>query len=144
MAGVSLSHPDTRLGALQRGLGRAYRQVLQGGPGAREDLLSCVLNDPRWDRQGDQRASFYAQLMLRLDCSWEPVEGRMHDFFTDPLLANYSDRQLVLDVLAQAARRGGKAAADILHRHLRQPALLQHIRSAVFLAGGAELVARVL
>jgi len=96
MASAFLSPPDTRLGAIQRGLGRGFRQVAQGGAGARDDLLYCIVRDPRWDKQVDQRAAAYAQLMIRLSCSWDPLEARLRDYRNDPPSFEYFDRQLVL------------------------------------------------
>ena len=144
MPDPSLSPADTRLGALQRGLGRGFLQVARGGPGAREDLLCCILRDPRWDKQTDQRAATYAQLMILLSCKWDPLELRLRDYLKDPEFIDYLDRQLVLDVLAQAAWRGIETAAVILRRYLGEPPLLEQIRSAVYMTGGADLVARVL
>ena len=65
-----LDPPETLRGQLQRGLGRGYLHVQRHGldHGAdHEVLLHCILYDPRWDRQVEERASYYAGLALLLD-----------------------------------------------------------------------------
>jgi hypothetical protein len=132
-----------RLTALRRGLGRGFLRAVKAASAAQDDVLRCVLKDSRWDRQIDERAAYYARLMLATQASWEPIEFMLKGYAQDASL-EYLDRRLVLEVIAQAAWRGDAAAARLLATYLPHPLLLQDIRSAVFETGGAEMVARVL
>ncbi len=48
---------STRLQMLRRGRGNGARESLRAGSGAIENVISCVLDDPRWDRQIAPKAS---------------------------------------------------------------------------------------
>jgi hypothetical protein len=60
-------------GQLQRGRGAAVHRM-STAPGAADAVYECVITDTRWDRQVDQRDSYLAGLIARL----EPATG------TDP------------------------------------------------------------
>ena len=72
-------------GRLQRGLGSGYQWAVGEGRVIAADLVAaCVRDDPRCDRQLDDRAGYYARLALELgvqvspeDDLGIPVLGRM-------------------------------------------------------------------
>lgn len=105
--------------------------------------MRCVLKDPRWDRQVDERAAYYARLLLATEAPWQPIEATLEKYANDPSL-EYLDRRLLLEVVAQAAWRGHAPAARLLEAYFPRPLLLKDIRSAVFETGGPELVKRIL
>ena len=57
--------PGSLLGQLELGLGVGFLRAL-GAPADEmsELVLGCVDRDPRWDYQIDDRADYYAQLLL--------------------------------------------------------------------------------
>ena len=64
------------LGKLQRGLGSGYLWALDADRAVSHALLvHCVFNDPRWDRQLDDRDDYYATLALDIGLDLAPLEG---------------------------------------------------------------------
>lgn len=60
------SPPDTLAGKLERGLGSGFLGALEATPGETHALLTeCILNDPRWDHQIDERQWYYGELARR-------------------------------------------------------------------------------
>lgn len=110
MAATDNSPPDTLLGQLQRGLGRGYLAVLRARRGA-DELLACIAEDPRWDRQVEERAAFYAKLALELEVPVAPIATAM---------AGGEDGYLAADVLAEMAVRGRGDALTALRGGLRE------------------------
>jgi len=102
--------PDTLRGQLQRGLGRGYLAALQARRGA-DELLTCIAQDPRWDRQIEERAAYYAKLALELEVPVEPIATAM---------AGREDGYLAADVLAEMAARGREDALTALRDGLGQ------------------------
>ena len=93
---------------LRLGRGAGYRAALRAG--AAHEVLSCVLHDPRWDRQLEARAPYYARLLVVLDADISLVaEWLLGERTTDDV----SDLWLSIGVLAAMARRH--------HRHDRSP-----------------------
>jgi hypothetical protein len=64
---------STRLGQLQRGRGAGFRSALAAGAAAHDDVLRCLLADPRIDRQVEARERYYAELVVALDVPLEPL-----------------------------------------------------------------------
>jgi hypothetical protein len=114
----TLAPPDTSLGRLQRGLGTGARWAIAvADSSAQEQILMCVLNDPRWDSQLDQRADYYAQLALRLGMDAEPLEA-----FLKRSEGEDGDQDeaasLALDVLIGLAIRGSSEALAAVRRYI--------------------------
>ncbi len=96
---------DTRLGRLQRGHGQGFREALEHPGPARDELLQCILRDPRIDAQVESRSRYYAELAVRLGVRGAPV--------VEFALARPDD-WLAVDVLAEMAARGDHDAAALL------------------------------
>jgi hypothetical protein len=56
---ISYADPVTFAGQLQRGRGSAARRAC-AERGAGEAVYDCVVRDPRWDHQDDERDSYLA------------------------------------------------------------------------------------
>lgn len=69
----------TRLGQLQRGRGAGFLAAMAAGPAAHEDLLQCVLGDPRRDRELDHRARYYGELLVATALPLEPLLAPLHE-----------------------------------------------------------------
>lgn len=67
--------PTTRLGQLQRGHGAGHLAATAAGAAAHDDLLQCLLVDPRSDRRGENRARYYGELLVALDLPLAPLLG---------------------------------------------------------------------
>ena len=68
------------LGKLQRGLGSGYLWALDADRAVSHALLvHCVFNDPRWDRQLDDRDDYHATLALDIGLDLAPLEGWLRD-----------------------------------------------------------------
>ena len=77
MAAVPLADPSTRLGQLQRGHGRGVRRALADGAAAHDDLLACVLADPRREPEFEARARCYAELAMAIAVPIAPLCERV-------------------------------------------------------------------
>jgi hypothetical protein len=60
----SFAPAATRLGRLQRGRGAGGLQACRDGALAREDVLACIVADPRLDPQVESRSRYYAEIAL--------------------------------------------------------------------------------
>lgn len=93
----STADAATRAGRLRRGRGAGFLQALREGAAAREDVLACILTDPRVDPQVESRSRYYADIALRIGV---PVAA----------IVRAADRGdagfLAVDVLAELAARG--------------------------------------
>jgi len=67
--------PTTRLGQLQRGHGAGHLAATAAGAAAHDDLLHCLLVDPRSDRRVENRARYYGELLVALDLPLAPLLG---------------------------------------------------------------------
>lgn len=101
--------PDSLLGQLQRGRGEAYRRIL-GIPKTKgwDLLLDCICNDPRLDSQVENRAEFYAALVIETDMELEPVLDYVRAYDNDEQGWN---TPLAVETLGELARRGYKDSA---------------------------------
>lgn len=104
--------PDTRLGRLQRGRGDGFLQALQEPRPARDEVLQCILHDPRVDVQVESRSRYYAELAVRLAVPAQPIIERATGDVGD---------WLCVDVLAEMAARGDADAAALLAEPLDRP-----------------------
>ena len=70
----SLADADTLLGMLQRGRGAGYLLAIETAPSTVWPLLfECITNDPRLDRQVEDRADYYASLILETEMDITPL-----------------------------------------------------------------------
>ncbi|MEA2191519.1 MAG: hypothetical protein QOI73_1640 [Solirubrobacteraceae bacterium] len=103
------------LGKLQRGLGSGYLWALDADRAIAHALLvHCVFNDPRWDRQLDDRDDYHATLALDIGLELAPLEGWLR-------AAADEDRETTHDVLAVLGRmaiRGHREAQRVLHDYV--------------------------
>lgn len=96
---------DSTLGMLQRGRGFGWLQSATAPDGV-EMLLSCIGDDPRWDRQVESRSEYYATLALRLGI---PV-SRIAELLDEDEDGEWLPEQVLNDL----AERGVAGAADTL------------------------------
>lgn len=112
MSDVDFDDPATFRGQLQRGRGIAVRRA----PGEREAadaVYECVIDDPRWDRQTEDRDDHLAGLIVTLDLSLGPVERHLVAFDDD----DPWDIHLLLNVLAALTVAGRKDASGVLRHY---------------------------
>ena len=112
-----LAAADSLLGGLQRGLGSAAREVLDGPPGDTRQLVrSCLETDPRWDTDLDHRADYYALLAISAGVDVAVLEALARD----PPRGDGADRgpSPVLNVLARMAARGNTEAISAIRRYV--------------------------
>src|SRR5262245_19621719 len=93
MNDTAFDDPGTFAGQLQRGRGIAAVRAAHV-PGAAELIYQCVIEDARWDRQTEERSSYLARMIHRLDLSVAPLETHL---LAAPAA---EDVWLTLDVLA--------------------------------------------
>src|SRR5437879_3082576 len=112
----SIAHPASLLGQIQRGRGAGFLAALTADPNdVAPPLLACILDDPRFDRQLERRADYYARLALHVHLSLAPLEDYLQAH-TNACAEDYA--RLPLPVLARMAWRGSSEAAAILGRYL--------------------------
>ncbi len=103
------------LGKLQRGLGSGYLWALDADRAVAHALLvHCVFNDPRWDRQVDDRDDFHATLALDVGLDVGALEGWLRDSDAD-------DAETTADVLGMLGRmavRGHEEARRTLREYV--------------------------
>jgi hypothetical protein len=88
---------------LRHGRGAGFRAVLDAGPRTSDDLLDCVLNDPRWDRQVEARDDYYARLLIATGANIDILRRRVAEEAPD---ADEADFWLPVGVLSEMCRRG--------------------------------------
>ncbi|RLB48200.1 MAG: hypothetical protein DRJ42_23770 [Deltaproteobacteria bacterium] len=122
----AIAGSETLLGQLQRGRGRGYLAAIRAGGGEAE-LLTCIVHDPRWDQQLEERASYYGRLAVELGLSVDPIakavrEGDPHDGIGG----------LPADVLMEMALRGRTDALRALREELRHDGWLSALEALVY------------
>ncbi|MDX6680467.1 MAG: hypothetical protein QOG94_506 [Solirubrobacteraceae bacterium] len=108
MASVAptLADPADPLGKLQRGLGSGYLWALDADRAVSAALLvHCIFNDPRWDRQLDDRDDYHATLALDVGLDLRPLEAWLRGSGED-------DGETAHDVLAVLGRMAIRGHAD--------------------------------
>ena len=121
-------------GLLERGRGAGYLAAVERGRSASDAVLRCVFEDPRWDRQIESRADYYASLLITLGAT--PVQ---------PIVELLEQRErnevwLAHDVLLQLAWRGHLGALAAAIERLRAGRIdANDLRNI----GGQPLVERV-
>ncbi|MGE5295806.1 MAG: HEAT repeat domain-containing protein, partial [Solirubrobacterales bacterium] len=109
---VVLADPDSLLGMLQRGRGKGFLMALERPPQEVWPLLlECITNDPRLDTQCEDRAEYYASLILRTGMDLEAIHSLVKR-------DDDSTNGLVLSTLESLAERGSHRATEILREYL--------------------------
>jgi len=124
---------------LRSGRGEGYRAALRTA--AVEDVVACVVDDPRWDRQVENRDDYYASLLIQMDADVRPIVERILSLGT---AAGESTCWLPIGVLAQMARRGHAAAAAGLALCVRRGEKWRACLDALEAAGGETLLGSVI
>ncbi|MFL6114502.1 MAG: hypothetical protein ACJ786_24585 [Catenulispora sp.] len=99
-------------GQLQRGRGIAARRAL-AEPEAADAVYECVITDMRWDRLVDQRDSYFAALITRLDLPVAPIEQHLFAYGGD----DAEPVEFALSVLALLPMVGRFDAAATLRKY---------------------------
>ena len=75
----AIAPATTRLGLLQRGRGDGFLAARLAGAAAHGDLLRCLLEDPRGDREAQRRARYYGELLVATALPLEPLRAGLRD-----------------------------------------------------------------
>ena len=113
---------DSLLGQLQRGRGAGFLRALREDASVvRPLLLDCLLHDPRWDRQVETRADYYAALIAHSALPLDPLDAHLraaetdaHTLFDRVRNAN----SLALTTLRALSARGYAPAIPIMRAYL--------------------------
>jgi hypothetical protein len=125
---------------LRQGRGNGFREASRGGVAAAGDVVSCVVDDPRWDRQVEQRDHYYASLLVRLDTDIAPIAGQV---FREGEKQDECDLWLPIGVLAELARRAHEPAQSALAEAIRRGRWWRLCLDALEAVGGEALVCGV-
>ncbi len=120
---AEIAPATTRLGQLQRGRGAGFVAALRAGAAAHDDVIRCISTDPRVDRQIEERARYYGELVLALDVPLAPI--------VQHLTGNH-DEQLGHEVLAAAWRLGQPQAVALLLSPDTDEALVSGVASCLW------------
>jgi hypothetical protein len=100
---------------LQRGLGSGYLWAVDADRTIAHALLvHCVFNDPRWDRQLDDRADYHATLALDVGLDLRPLEGWLKASGDEDTETAHE----ILGVLGRMAIRGHGEAERVLREYV--------------------------
>jgi hypothetical protein len=100
---------DSPLGQLQRGRGAGWLYAAESPSGA-DLLVKCLSREPRWDRQVESRAEYYATLALHLEIP--PADLATPASYDLEAENNW----IVRGVIEEMARRGSAAATKLTAR----------------------------
>jgi hypothetical protein len=125
---VEIAPPSTRLGLLQRGRGDGFLRASRDGAAAHDDLLQCVLDDPRLDREVEARARYYAELVVATELPLAPVLAGLH---------RVVEPQLGHEVLAAAWRLEHGPAHSVVADECTAEPVLTGIVHCLWAAGWA-------
>lgn len=139
---ASWAPPESRLGALQRGRGDGFRAALVGGSEAAAEVIACVLEDPRWDRQVEIRDDYYARLLLALAADLTPIAARLAAL-ADAAALDSPDLWLPLGVCSELAARGHAGARELLAGLVARTRLWRPCLDTLDSAGGESLIGAV-
>jgi hypothetical protein len=126
---------------LRQGRGAGFLAAVDAGSNASADLLDCVLNDSRWDRQVEERDDYYARLLLTTGTNVDEVRRYILEGSDE---ADESDFWLPIGVLAEMSCRGETSARDAMAEAVRSGARWRACLDALEAAGGIELVGDVI
>lgn len=105
----AIAPATTRLGLLQRGRGDGFLAARLAGAAAHGDLLLCLLEDPRADREEQRRARYYGELLVATGLPLEPLVAGLRDV-PEGMLGH--DALAAAWALGHAPTRALVAAAD--------------------------------
>jgi hypothetical protein len=126
------------MGQLQRGHGAIARAIFRGAvPGAREMLLGCLTEDPRWDRQLDDRADYLAVLAPAVFVSAAEIAAVVEAGESAPLDVD-PGASLALDVLLRSAARDQPGALDQVRTYVVQGRYWAQALDAIVHDGSGE------
>ena len=125
---------------LRQGRGAGFLAALNAGGGASDDLLDCVLHDPRWDRQIEARDAYYAQLLISTGTDIEILRRRVVGGKGD---ADEAEAWLTISVLAEMSRRRAESARRALAEGIEVGPWWRACFDALEAAGGIALVSQV-
>ncbi len=107
---------NTVLGQLQRGRGAAWLALARGPHEQAWPLIvECVTNDPRLDSQVEDRADYYATLILATGLELDPIWRYVREFDNDDGGWN---TPLAVETLGKLAQRGHRHATELLVDYL--------------------------
>lgn len=130
---------DTLPGRLQRGTGAGYLQALNAPRhSTRELLLQCITSDPRWDRQLDTRADYYASLAQSVELAPAPLAAYLRQAETDDQDAPVD---LTIQTLGALGQRGDLTALAVLRDYLTWGASWESAFSTLIDYGSPESLA---
>ncbi|QIS12239.1 hypothetical protein [Nocardia arthritidis] len=112
----SWAEPSTLLGMIQRGRGACLRDARAQPAVAGQFVVDCIVRDPRWDRQVEQRGWLYATLVADLGVDLSRLCAA-YSGPADPY--GDADAWLATGVLGLLARRGVDGAVTELRHYLR-------------------------
>lgn len=127
----SIEPATTRLGLLQRGRGFGFLAALQAGPAVHDELLQCLLVDPRKDPQIEARGRYYGELLAALDLPLPPLLVG---------LRGVNEPQLGHEAIAAAWRLGHGPSREALADETTADAVVAGITTCLWGAGWATLV----
>jgi hypothetical protein len=143
---ASSSHQDlwapgkSRLGALQRGRGDGYLAALGAGESAAREVVACVIEDPRWDRQVETRDGYYARLLCALDANVDDISKYLEVLDRDTDADDDIPVWLPISVLAEMAVRGHAGARTAVTVAAGRPKLWRPCLEMLVESGGIDLV----
>lgn len=151
-----LADPESLLGMLQRGRGKGYLLALETPPEQVWPLLiECVTNDPRLDKQLEEREAFYAPLISATGMGLEALRSHLKDHDStderpDWMLGARAmgiiELGITLTTLAFLAESGNGEAIAILREYVaygrRWPQVVQELHAAEVLDGIDEAIYR--
>jgi hypothetical protein len=114
-AKIALAPSDSLLGMLQRGRGLGDLMTRDMAPESVWPLLvECITHDPRLDRQCEDRADYYAKIILQTGMKCEPIRQHLQNQdHSDE--ATYWEISLALSTLCCLAEYGHHEAIRIFH-----------------------------
>jgi hypothetical protein len=119
------------------GRGRGWLAAREAGRVCAADVIALVLQDPRWDQQVEQRAGYYATLLLPHDVDLSAIAARACE-----RNENETDAWLAISVLGELARRGNEGALAALHAASAGPQAAYVLHTLESLAPMASITRR--
>src|SRR4051794_7322010 len=117
MEDVAIASPDTLKGQLQRGRGVGAITVARSPEEGKQFVFDCVCLDPRWDHQVEERALYYAQMILENGWRLDAVQDHL---FSEQDAQEQDEWRtgLALGVLGILVRALRDDATDLLRRYV--------------------------
>lgn len=112
-----LADPNTLLGMLERGRGSGYLLAVETAPATVWPLLiECITNDPRLDRQVEERADYYAALILETQMDLTPLDDYLRQY--DGPGDRYWNVKLTIETLSSLVDHRHTKALNILQDYI--------------------------